>query len=59
VDYSNQYYKSTKYSMNRKRQIIDAIVNNLHNTQMEMIDEAVDRSDLQAAKEVIDYIRAL
>jgi hypothetical protein len=45
--------------MNRKRQIIDAIVNNLHNTQMEMIDEAVDRSDLQAAKEVIDYIRAL
>ncbi len=59
MDYSNQYYKSTKYSMNRKRQIIDAIVNNLHNTQMEMIDEAVDRSDLQAAKEVIDYIRAL
>jgi hypothetical protein len=59
MDYSNQYYKSARYSLNRKRQIIDAIVNNLHNTQMEMIDEAVDRSDLREAKEVIDYIRAL
>jgi hypothetical protein len=59
VNYSNQYYKSARYSLNRKRQIIDAIVNNLHNTQMEMIDEAVDRSDLREAKEVIDYIRAL
>jgi hypothetical protein len=59
VNYSNQYYKSARYSLNRKRQIIDAIVNNLHNTQMEMIDEAVDRSDLREAKDVIDYIRAL
>ncbi len=59
MNYSNQYYKSARYSLNRKRQIIDAIVNNLHNTQMEMIDEAVDRSDLREAKEVIDYIRAL
>jgi hypothetical protein len=45
--------------MNRKRQIIDAVINNLHNTQLDMIDEAVDRSDCREAKEIIDWIRKL
>ncbi len=48
------YYR---VSMNRKRQIIDAVVNNLHNAQLAMIDEAVDRSDLQEAKDVINWIK--
>jgi len=62
MNYSNQYYKSTKYSMNRKRQIIDAIVNNLHNTQMEMIEDAVlarESAGFPEANELINYIRAL
>jgi len=43
--------------MNRKRQIIDATLDELHTLQLAMIDQAVDYSDLQAAKEVIDWIR--
>lgn len=41
----------------RKRQVIDAAVAHLHNLQLDMIDEAVEKSDLRQAKEVIDYIR--
>lgn len=50
------YYR---VSMNRKRQIIDAMVNDLHNIQLDMIDEAVKYSDMTQAREVIDYIRQL
>ena len=50
------YYR---VSMNRKRQIIDAMVNDLHNQQLDMIDEAVKYSDMTQAREVIDYIRQL
>jgi hypothetical protein len=62
MDYSNQFYKSARYSLNRKRQIIDAIVNNLHNTQMEMIEDAVlarESAGFPEANEVINHIRAL
>jgi hypothetical protein len=45
--------------MNRKRQIIDATLDELHEMQLAMIDAAVDCSDLQEAREVIDWIRAL
>ena len=41
----------------RKRQIIDEAVAYLHNLQLDMIDEAVDKSDLSQAKEVINYIK--
>ena len=41
----------------RKRQIVNQFVNELHNMQLDMIDEATDRSDLSQAKEIIDYIR--
>jgi hypothetical protein len=50
------YYR---VSMNRKRQIIDATLDELHEMQLAMIDAAVDCSDLQEAREVIDWIRAL
>jgi glutathionylspermidine synthase len=50
------YYRVT---MNRKRQIIDAMVDELHTIQLDMIDDAVKYSDLAQAKEIIDYIRQL
>lgn len=62
MNYSNQFYKSARYSLNRKRQIIDAIVNNLHNTQMEMIEDVVAIKESQGfpeANEIINYIKAL
>ena len=41
----------------RKRQVVDKMMDELHETQLQMIDEAVEASDLRQAKEVIDYIR--
>jgi hypothetical protein len=43
-------------NLNRKRQIIDAQLDELHNMQLDMIDQAVELSDLEQAKEVIKYI---
>jgi hypothetical protein len=53
MDYKN----SNNNSLNRKRQIIDAQLDELHNMQLDMIDQAVDLSDLEQAKDVIKYIR--
>jgi hypothetical protein len=50
------YYR---VSMNRKRQIIDAQLDELHTIQLDMIDEAVKYNDMTQAREVIDYIRQL
>jgi hypothetical protein len=41
----------------RKRQTIDRVLNEMHTAQLDMIDEAVDRSDLSQAKEIIEWIR--
>jgi hypothetical protein len=41
----------------RKRQIINEAVAHLHNLQLDMIDEVVDKSDLSQAKELINYIK--
>lgn len=62
MDYSNQYYRSVKYSLNRKRQIIDAVCDDLHNMQMEMIENAVSIKEGQGfpeASEVINHVRSL
>lgn len=56
MDYSNRYYKSTRYSINRKRQIIDNTLDELHNLQLDMIDDAVNCSDCKEAKELIQRI---
>ena len=56
-DYSARYYQSV--SMNRKRQIIDQQLDELHSIQLDMIDEAVKQSDLSQAREIINYIRSL
>jgi hypothetical protein len=50
------YYR---VSMNRKRQIIDQQLDELHNMQLAMIDAAVDASDLRDARELIEYIKSL
>jgi hypothetical protein len=57
--YNNQIHGTYTYrvgSINRKRQIIDAMMNDLHGQQLDFIDAAVDTSDLADAKMVIDYI---
>jgi plasmid maintenance system killer protein len=57
MDYTPKPYY--KVSMSRKRQIIDAQLDELHNMQLDMIDAAVEQSDLQDAQELINYIRSL
>jgi len=50
------YYRVT---MNRKRQIIDATLDELHEMQLAMIDQAVEYSDCREAKELIAWIQNL
>lgn len=56
-NYKNFNYTVTFNSASRKRQIINQMVNELHTIQMDMIDQAVDSSDLQQANEVINFIK--
>ena len=58
------YYNSIRwnqpYTMSvgwRKRKIIENTLNELHSQQLDMIDVAVDESDLSQAKEVIKHIQ--
>ncbi len=55
-DYSPKFYQNSGSS--QKVQITE-LLNNLHQIQLDMIDQAVEYSDLDKAKEVIDYIRGL
>jgi hypothetical protein len=57
MNYSPKPYY--RVSMNRKRQIIDQQLDELHTIQLAMIDEAVTLSDMRQAKEVIEYIKSL
>ena len=60
-------YKNITYSirlgvLNRKRQVIDQVLNDLHTMQMDMIESAVQIREGQGfpeASEVINYIRSL
>jgi glutathionylspermidine synthase len=58
-DFYRQGAPRVSFSLNRKRQIIDQYVDELHDMQLDMIDQAVDRSDLRQARDVINYIRSL
>jgi hypothetical protein len=58
-DFYNQSEPQVNFSLNRKRQIINATLNELHSIQLDMIDEAVEYSDMSEAREVINYIRSL
>lgn len=57
----SQQYASAVYrvSLNRKRQVINQTLNQLHEMQMDMIDQAVEHSDLAQAQQVIDHIRSM
>jgi len=62
MNYSNQFYKSTRYSLNRKRQVIDETLTELYAMHMTMIEDAVlsrEYAGFPEANEVINYIRAL
>lgn len=52
------YAPKPYYSFNRKRQIIDRQLDELHTMQLDMIDQAVALSDLHEAKEIIEWIRS-
>ena len=54
-DYENHYYNIIKMTIN-KRVTIDNTLNKLHEMQLDMIDQAVEYSDLQQAREVIKNI---
>lgn len=43
-------------STSRKRQIIDAMMNDLYEQQLAFIDAAVDQSDLSESKALISWI---
>jgi hypothetical protein len=38
-------------------EVIELFLNELHAAQLEMIDRAVDYSDMQQAKDIIEYIK--
>lgn len=56
-NYKNFNYTVTFNSANRKRQVIDKMVNELHTMQLDMIDQAVEYSDLKQANEVINFVK--
>jgi hypothetical protein len=56
-NYKNINYKVTYSGLNRKRQIIDKTLEELHNMQIQMIEEAVAYSNCREANEVINYIK--
>lgn len=57
--FRRMYHASTKWSQpyTLQKTNIDQFLAMLHSQQLDMIDEAVEKSDLRQAKEVIDYIR--
>jgi hypothetical protein len=50
---------SVPMSFNRKRQIIDNIVEDLHDQYFDMLERALAHSDMQHAKDVIMHVKAL
>lgn len=53
-----QAYGPTQSSAWRKRQIVNKVVDELHNIQLDMIDEVVSHSDLKEANELINFIKS-
>lgn len=55
-------YQTVRYSLNRKRQIINETLAELHTMQMEMIEDAVlarEYAGFPEANQVINHIRSL
>ena len=49
-------YKNVRYTLTTKRVAIDKLLNELHEMQLGFIDEAVDKSSLKEANEIIKHI---
>jgi hypothetical protein len=61
-DYSNHTYGPIKYSLSRKRQIINETLEQLHVMHAEMIEDAVQMKEYAGfpeANEIINHIRTL
>jgi hypothetical protein len=56
-DYSPRFYKSQ--SLNRKRHVVDSMMEELHNQYFDMIERALEHSDMRQARDVIEYVQAL
>jgi hypothetical protein len=56
-DYSPRYYKPI--SLNRKRQIIAHMREELQDQYHAMLEQALEHSDMQAAKDVIMHVKTL
>jgi len=56
-DYSPRYYKSV--SLNRKRHVVDAMLEELHDQYFDMIERALAHSDMRQARDIIEYVRTL
>ena len=52
----NQKYSRITYKVNT-RVIIDKLLNDLHSMQLDYIDEALEKSDLSQANDIINMIR--
>ena len=52
-------YNNVSYTVNLtpQRIVIDKLLNEMHNLQLDMINEAVEKSDFKEAKEIIEYIK--
>ena len=63
INFGNGYYRSTRYyGLSRKRQIVDLTLDELHEMQMAMIENAVTIKESQNFPEanfVINHIRTL
>jgi hypothetical protein len=60
--YKNIVYKVGYSGLNRKRQVIDQVLNDLHTMQMDMIEQVVQIQEARGypeAREVINRIRSL
>lgn len=53
------YYNVVKTDVaeSTPNEVIELFLNELHAAQLEMIDRAVEYSDMQQAKDIIDYIK--
>ena len=58
-DYSIKQTGYSSVTIRSKQQVISTLLNDLHSNQLNMIDQAVEFSDLSQAHTVINHIRGL
>ena len=58
-DYSIKQTGYSSVTIRSKQQVISTLLNDLHSDQLNMIDQAVEFSDLSQAQTVINHIRGL